>query len=331
MPISKNFDFWSYVEGMMRGSKEIIDIVNREDLPQCKYCGLSDEVVRFGRSRNDEQRYWCKKCKRAFLDNDALPRMRVSVRQLGNILGEYYRGMSLKSIGRQFEQQHEVLPSRSSIYRWLLKFTNIAVNEAKTYKPNVGDVWVADETALNIGGSHKVWFWDLIDTKTRFLLASHISTSRTTKDAKILAEKAFERAGIPPRFIITDKLQAYLDAFEQVWGADTVHLQSRGLSAPHLNTNLIERFHGTIKQRTKIMRDLQVKYSAEILLRGFMVHYNFFMEHSALDDRTPAEVAGIQGDIRNWGDLIELALHNPKPFGWVGKYIGSKEEVKVNE
>lgn len=103
MPISKNFDFWSYVEGMMRGSKEIIDIVNRGSLPQCKYCGLADEVVHFGHSRNGEQRYWCKRCKRAFLGNDALPRMRVSIRQLGGILGQYYGGMSLKSIRRQFD------------------------------------------------------------------------------------------------------------------------------------------------------------------------------------------------------------------------------------
>ena len=48
MPISKNFDFWSYVEGIVRGSKEIIDIVNKESLLPCKYCGLADEVGHFG-------------------------------------------------------------------------------------------------------------------------------------------------------------------------------------------------------------------------------------------------------------------------------------------
>ncbi|MBA7642689.1 hypothetical protein ES703_50394 [subsurface metagenome] len=231
--------------------------------------------------------------------------MRISVRQLGDILGQYYGGMSLKSIRRQFEQQHQISPSRSSIYRWLSKFTKIAVNEAKAYKPDVGDVWIADETALNIGGSHRVWFWDLIDTKTRFLISSHISTSRTIEDAKILAEKASERTGKIPKFIITDKLQAYLDAFEQVWGADATHLQSRGLSAPHLNTNLIERFHGSLKARTKVMRGMRDIKTARLLMDGWLVHYNFFRPHEALGDCTPAEKAGIRFPAQNWLDVVK--------------------------
>ena len=32
----------------------------------CKHCGSSEDVVLFGRSREGKQRYWCKKCKRAF-------------------------------------------------------------------------------------------------------------------------------------------------------------------------------------------------------------------------------------------------------------------------
>jgi transposase-like protein len=54
----------------------------------------------------------------------------------------------------------------------------------------VGSVWVADETVLNLDNRQKVWFWDIIDAKIRFLIATHISRTRTIKDAQKLMEKA---------------------------------------------------------------------------------------------------------------------------------------------
>ena len=78
---------------------------------------------------------------------------------------------------------HNNFPSRSTVYEWLTDFTELAVDKTKDYKPNVGDTWVADETMLKVNGRW-VWFWDIIDAKTRYLLASHISTTRGTKDAR---------------------------------------------------------------------------------------------------------------------------------------------------
>ncbi len=167
-------------------------------------------------------------------------------------------------------------------------------------------MWIADETALNIGGSHKVWFWDIIDTKTRFLLASHISTKRTTQDALLLMKLAEARAGKVPQLILTDKLQAYLDGIEQAWGADAKHIPSKGFQAP-MNTNLIERFHGSLKDRTKVMRGMRKIKTAHILLNGWLVHYNFFRPHEALGDRTPAEKAGIKFLYKNWMDVVKGA------------------------
>lgn len=65
---------------------------------------------------------------------------------------------------------------------------------------------------------------------------------------------------------------------------------------------------GTVKQRTKVMRDLKDKNSARIVMDGFMTHYNFFMQHDYLDGLTPAQAGGIGEGITNWGDLINLAL-----------------------
>jgi len=214
----------------------------------------------------------------------------------------WYGGMPLKEIKRHSEQQFRTFPSRSTLYRWLARFTKIATKEAEKHTPNVGDVWVADETVLKIGGN-KVWFWDLIDVRTRFLLASHISLSRTTKDARTLVEKASKRASKKPKVIITDKQYSYLDGIELAFGADTKHIAVKGITAKP-NNNIIERFHSTLKTRTRVVRGFKDIRTAKMLLDGWLVHYNFFRTHESLGDKTPAERAGIAFPFENWLDVV---------------------------
>ena len=58
---------------------------------------------------------------------------------------------------------------------------------------------------------HKtVYFWDIIDFKTNFLLASHVSFSRGASEAKELMKLAEQRAGKTPKIVITDKLRSYM-------------------------------------------------------------------------------------------------------------------------
>ena len=77
----------------------------------------------------------------------------------------------------------------------------------------------------------------------------------------------------------------------------------KGMTA-EINTNLIERFHSTLKQRTKIMRGLKTPESARVILDGFLINYNFFRPHMSLKRKTPAEVAGIKRPVRNWEELV---------------------------
>jgi transposase-like protein len=186
----------------------------------------------------------------------------------------------------------------------VVRFSTDAVNKAKNHKPEVGDVWVADETVLNIGGQ-KVWFWDIIDVKTRFLLASHLSTHRTTHDARVLLARAAKRAEKPPKVVVTDQLAAYIDGVELNFGAETKHIAVKNLRTTP-GTQLIERFHSTLKARTKVMRGLKKLETARLLTQGWLVHYNFFRPHEALGDRTPAEKAGIKFPYKNWRDVVQV-------------------------
>jgi transposase-like protein len=107
----------------------------------------------------------------------------------------------------------------------------------------------------------------------------------------------------PPKFIVTDKLGAYIEGIERVFGSDSIHVQSQGMQSSTHN-NSIERFHGTIKQRTKVMRGLHSKESARLVMDGWLVHYNFFRPHESLKGRTPAEVAGVEAPFKSWADVV---------------------------
>ncbi|MDP2729363.1 MAG: DDE-type integrase/transposase/recombinase, partial [Dehalococcoidales bacterium] len=186
----------------------------------------------------------------------------------------------------------------------------------------VGDTWVADETYVRVDRHSKAvqvdnpysksrrakWiiFWDIIDADTRFLLASHITTTRNKEDAQALMEKASERAGKVPKVVVTDKLASYLDGIELAFGADAKHRQGSPFEVKNDN-NFIERLHGTIKERTKVMRGLRNAETAERFLNGWAVYYNYMKPHESLDSRTPAEAAKCEYAFRDWADITRVA------------------------
>ena len=147
-------------------------------------------------------------------------------------------------------------------------------------------------------------FWDIIDADTRFLLASNVTSTRNAQDAKILMDKAAKRAGKLPRVVVTYKLKSYIEGIESAYGADTEHRQGEPFKVEN-NTNLIERFHGTLKDRTKVMRALKNRDTLQKFTDGWLVHYNYFRPHMSLNDRTPAQAAGINFPFRNWKDVVE--------------------------
>ena len=267
----------------------------------CKHCG-STNVMKYG-TKGRLQYYKCNDCHRKFAGNNAIPGMRFPPNQVAAAVSMYYDGLSIDAIRRQLQSQYNIYPSDSTVYEWVIRFTEAAVKEAKITDVKVGDIWIADETVLKMDEGKDVWFWDVIDDKTRFLLASYISLTRTTLSAKALMDKAAERAGKAPRIVITDKLAAYFDGIELAFGAYTKHIPSQGFSVEP-NTNLIERFHGTLKARTKVMRGMKNKETAKLITDGWLVHYNFFRPHEALNNKTPGQIAKAAFKYKSWQDVV---------------------------
>lgn len=82
-------------------------------------------------------------------------------------------------------------------------------------------------------------------------------------------------------------------------------VQRVGIRARETN-NIVERLHGTLKDRTKPMRGLKAFESTKLLLEGYAVHYNCVRPHQSLGGKTPAQAARMNAP-SNWKGLIEEA------------------------
>ena len=269
----------------------------------CKHC-QSENTRKYGFVEGI-QAYFCNDCCRKFKVDDRLYRMKTPYIQVASALDDYYKGNSVNEIRDSLNVHYNNLPSSKTVYGWIVKYTDEVSKRFRDYHPEAGNVWIADETVLEIDGKN-VWMYDIIDEKTRFLLATRITTSRTTQDAQQLMEQAEKKAGKRPRLVITDKQNSYLDGIELAYGSDTEHVQSSPF-APTDDTQRIERFHGTLKERTKVMRGLKSIETAIQFVDGYLAYYNYMRPHESLAGRTPAETAGIDYTVKSWADVIRTA------------------------
>lgn len=282
-------------------------IVESKPKVVCKICE-SENTRKYGKYKGI-QSYYCNDCHTKFTGTDALPGGRVSPAFIASALHEFYNGMSFHGIETNIDQLTDDDVSHTSVIKWVNKFTNIAIRQTKDLHPRVGDTWIADETYIQTDVKTKdpkgLVFWDVIDSKTRFLLATVITTTRNKQDARKLMELAAQRAGKSPKVVVTDKLAAYIDGVELAFGSDTKHRQGgRPFKTDTSSTALIERFHNSLKDRTKVMRDLRDKRTLKRFTDGWLVHYNFFRGNMALDNKTPAAMAGLNYECQNWADVV---------------------------
>jgi hypothetical protein len=75
------------------------------------------------------------------------------------------------------------------------------------------------------------------------------------------------------------------------------------------NNNKMELMNGEIRDREKVTRNF--KKTESPVLVGYQLHHNYVRPHMALENRTPAEKAGITVKGRNkWLTLIQNASSN---------------------
>lgn len=276
----------------------ILEVNRIIDCPSCK----GYDVVKNGsrkRIKRITQRYLCKSCGHRFVDERELSRLKATPEVISVSMDLYFKGNSFAKVKHHLKMFYNLEVSRPTIMRWVHKFSTILNEYADKNKPDVGDLWNSDEMTVKLrettGKNNNEWIWNLMDSSTRFLLASTITKNREVKDATMVLKQGQERAGKKPSALITDGLQSYIDANRKVFYENknrTIHYRTPSKRKHFLNQN-IERLNGTIRERTKVMRGMQRQETAQKIIDGERFYYNFVRPHMSLDGMTPAQIAGL--------------------------------------
>lgn len=187
--------------------------------------------------------------------------------------------------------------SHVTIANWTNKFAPFFKQKADRFTTNLNllsDDWHADETVVFINGQ-KYYLWLAIDSETRFVLAFHLTKSRSSDSAYTLINRA--KACGEPTYFITDRLPSYNEAVATVL-PNTKHVPVEPMSSD-TNNNLIESFNKTFKAWYKAKKGFNSFEKANNLIYLFIFHYNFIRSHGSLNNCTPAEVAGFASDSLN--------------------------------
>lgn len=272
----------------------------------CKYC-LSESVKPAGSMRG-KKLVRCLQCGKRFYDDGSLPSMRVNKHAIVSALSMYFEGLSVRKVSRQLEAIYGEKVNQTTIWRWVRKYSVLVSEYTKTFSPQLGGKWHHDETVIRCEGQNQ-WFWETIDEDTRFLVASHLSETRSLEDTIGVFRQAVETAKSRPQAVFVDGSMQYDAAFNRVfysrYKVAKVELVKRiGIRSRETN-NIVERLHETVKERTRPMRGFKNQDSARAILDGYVVNYNFARPHLSLKGKTPAEQAGIE--IKGWKNLIEGA------------------------
>jgi transposase-like protein len=290
--------------------------------PVCEKCRSSD-VLSAGPRRNKSgvvRRYRCRTCGAFFSGKEGFHKRRSDPDVIAKALDLYFRGTSLRQVAEHFAQAYGLPVSDTTVYRWVTHYSALAAEWMESQNAKVGETWHVDERVVNVNGEHH-YLWNVMDSETRFLLASRISKGRGIPEARAAFRDAKAATDVEPTEIRSDGFGAYPPAISKEFGHRlsgkaarhaggasyfTPHRVVPSIRAPESN-NRLERLNGTSKDRTKTMRAYDNIGGAAALSVGWQVHYNFVRNHLALGT-TPALAAGLPdlGTFR-WRGLLDLA------------------------
>lgn len=280
----------------------------------CPYCD-SLSIIRRGVRKTvteSRQRYYCKECTKRFIDSP-LKSLKVNPKFVYLAFDCYYKGLSYRDVADQFQQFYDIQINHETIRRWILKFSKILEEYCKTLNPRTSFLWNADETMIltKKGEFNYEYVWNVMDNKTKFLLASISSGgSRNIGDVKTVMNYAYAQNKRCPEQIITDRYAGYSSgiksAFRNKSRENIIHT-SIVRRRKYINNNTIENLHTHQKEFHKVRRGVN---EVQIYHDGFKVFHNFIRK-GVKDKQTPADRANIGISGNRWETLFENALKVP--------------------
>ncbi|MEM3112969.1 MAG: DDE-type integrase/transposase/recombinase [Candidatus Pacearchaeota archaeon] len=264
---------------------------------KCKVKNIKKEGIRETKNRGKVQRYKCKDCSHRFSIDDGFWKMKNHEDKITACMNMYYAVMSLRKIQEHLQMFAPKNSHYSTIYRWIVKYANMISTLTDNLQIQSGQELMSDEMEYHRLGEQN-WFVDVMDTETRFMVASDYMKSRTIENlTKVLKRSKFVTNG-NVKIVTTDGLQGYERVLKKSFGLKT-HWNHKSpiihnviIASERGFNHKIERLHNTIRDRTKIMRGFHGSLeSAKAIMKGMEIYYNFVRKHQGIDGKTPSEEA----------------------------------------
>ena len=310
-------------------SNDIEFIINSPKKDICPNCS-HEEIFKRGKRKTklgEKQLFCCKKCKKRFVLSP-IKNIKGTAKIVCLAMDCYYKGLSYRDISDQFKQFYNLNISHVSIRNWVLRFSKSLDKYSKTLTPKTSGVWNADETlVLTKRGRDKKnhnkefdYLWNVMDNKTKFLLASvNSGRSRNKKDAQKVMTEAYKQNVKMPNQIITDRCPSYQDGIRKTfrnWGNERKVKHTSILGQRRIvNNNAVENLHTHQKEMLKVRRGVK---ETQDYADGFRTFHNFIRK-GVKDKQTPADRCGIGLDGNRWNTLLLNSIKQQKATQLTGE------------
>jgi transposase-like protein len=271
----------------------------------CKLCG-SKNLVKFGRYRGI-QRWWCKDCRHKFAGNDAIPEMKTPAEQVAAAVDLYFSGVPLQDIPRRLFRIYGSFISCTSVFQWIVHFSVIAIDHCEQTGLRTGQTWMILETpARNEIKDVVISFLDVIDTSSGFLLATRMVCNRSQYDIKALIEQSCSRCGTLPQAVLTDGWKGHVHGISLALGGRACEIRMGQIDTSACPA-VIKCWQLAVSNRRRIIAGLKKESTAQQMLQGWHVHYNYFSPNEALEGKTPGAVAEADYPFKSWSEVVRQA------------------------
>ncbi|MBI2632460.1 DDE-type integrase/transposase/recombinase [Candidatus Pacearchaeota archaeon] len=284
----------------------------------CEKCdgkNIKKDGIRETKNRGKVQRYKCLSCSHRFSIDDGFWKMKNHEDKITSCMNMYYAGMSLRKIQEHLQMFAPKNSHYSTIYRWNVKYANMISTLTNNLQIESGIELMSDELDYHRLGEQN-WFVDVMDTTTRYVVASDYMKSRTIENLTKVLKKGKLATGEQIKVVTTDGLKGYERVLKKSFGLKT-HWNHKSpiihnvvIASERGFNHKIERLHNTIRDRTKIMRGFHGSLeSARAIMKGMEIYYNFVRKHQGIDNKTPQEEAipELTLSTNKWLSLIKLA------------------------
>jgi len=290
-------------------------IGNTIKCPKCNSERTKKRGLRQTQNRGKIQRYFCNDCRSSFVLDDGFFRMRNTPQKITLSIDLFYRGVSTRKVQEHLSAFYPHNCDHRTILRWIVKYSKMIYSFTNKLKIKCGKEIQIDEMEYKTKGK-KSWFIDSIDTETRYMVASAYTKTREQKELISVLKVAKRKTEKQIKIVTSDGYLAYPTAIQKSFTLvnksntgkfGVIHNKVTQLKNEGFN-HKIERLHNNIRQRTKTFRGFKNLESANAIMKGFEVFYNFVMKHQAINC-CPYELAtNLKLDNPNkWIELIGLS------------------------